>query len=85
MFTRWGVRVSLLDSYSSTLHGIFQSPQTEVKHLADFLEISCSNNLARDISAQCSFSIMKKDKDPLEDMAEWKNGEPGMYRKGNGE
>jgi hypothetical protein len=25
---------------------------------------------------------MKTDKDPLEDKAEWKNGEPGMYRKG---
>lgn len=26
---------------------------------------------------------MKKEKDPLENTADWKGGQPGMYRKGN--
>ena len=38
--------------------------------------------LIADIAEKCSFSTMKKEKDPMENKAEWKDGQPGMYRKG---
>ena len=38
--------------------------------------------LIADIADKCSFNNMKKEKDPMENMAEWKDGQPGMYRKG---
>ena len=39
-------------------------------------------DLIADIAEKCSFSTMKKEKDPMENKAEWKDGQPGMYRKG---
>lgn len=59
-----------------------QSTEEEIKRLAEFLGVGCNNKLSREICEMCSFSVMKQDKDPLEDASEWKHGEPGMYRKG---
>ena len=39
--------------------------------------------LIEDIVEKCDFSKMKKEKDPLENKEEWRDGQPGMYRKGN--
>ena len=38
--------------------------------------------LIADIAEKCSLSTMKKDKDTMENKAEWKDGQPDMYRKG---
>jgi hypothetical protein len=37
----------------------------------------------REIDDLCSFDKMKGDKNKHEDPTEWKNKQPGMYRKGN--
>ena len=34
------------------------------------------------IADNCEFSKMKKEKDPMENKAEWKDGQPGVFRKG---
>lgn len=60
-----------------------QSTEEEIKRLAEFLGVGCNSQLSQEICEMCSFSVMKQDKDPLEDASEWKQGEPGMYRKGN--
>lgn len=39
--------------------------------------------LIEEIAEKCEFSNMKKEKDPLEGPEGWKDGKPGMYRKGN--
>lgn len=61
---------------------LLQSTEEEIKRLAEFLGVGCNNKLSREICEMCSFSVMKQDKDPLEDASEWKHGEPGMYRRG---
>ncbi|KAL5016124.1 hypothetical protein ScPMuIL_005713 [Solemya velum] len=54
----------------------------EIKRLAKFLEIKDDMDLFEGISAECDFKKMKTDKDPLEIKEEWRDGLPGMYRKG---
>lgn len=54
----------------------------EIGRLATFLKMDGSTALYEDIASQCNFKKMKKDKDVLEDTAEWKDNKPGMYRKG---
>ncbi|XP_062588049.1 sulfotransferase 1B1-like [Saccostrea cucullata] len=71
-----------LPFHTLTYESLHQSPEHEIRNLAEFLAVSCSSDLSHDISAQCSFLVMKEEKDPLEDITEWKDGEPGMYRKG---
>ena len=39
--------------------------------------------LLESIVEKCDFSEMKKEKDALENKSEWRDGQPGMYRKGN--
>lgn len=65
-----------------TYENLHTSTEEEIKRLAEFLGVGCNNKLSREICEMCSFSVMKQDKDPLEDASEWKHGEPGMYRKG---
>jgi hypothetical protein len=50
--------------------------------LAKFLEVEVDENLVREIDDLCSFDKMKGDKNKHEDPTEWKNKQPGMYRKG---
>ncbi|XP_033748045.1 sulfotransferase family cytosolic 1B member 1-like [Pecten maximus] len=54
----------------------------EVSRLASFLKTEGTETLYKEIAKQCNFQKMKKEKDPLEDTAEWKDDKPGMYRKG---
>lgn len=65
-----------------TYENLHTSTEEEIKRLAEFLGVGCNNKLSREICEMCSFSVMKQDKDPLEDASEWKHGEPGMYRRG---
>lgn len=67
--------------YSCTVD-ILQDPIREVKRLCEFLEKDIELQVLRDIVHLCDFNKMKKDKDPLEDLDEWKDQQPGMYRKG---
>ena len=55
----------------------------EIEKLSNFLNIKVDRDLIEDIAKKCDFSNMKKEKDPMEDASEWKDGQPGMYRKGN--
>lgn len=54
----------------------------EIEKLSNFLNIKVDRDLIEDIAKKCDFSYMKKEKDPMEDASEWKDGQPGMYRKG---
>ena len=60
-----------------------QNPIEEVERLSKFLDVKADKDLIEDIAEKCSFSSMKKEKDPMEDKDQWKGGQPGMYRKGN--
>lgn len=48
----------------------------------DFLGLKSSAELMAEIAERCDFASMKRDKDVLENLSEWKDGQPGMYRKG---
>ncbi|KAL4224388.1 hypothetical protein ACF0H5_017840 [Mactra antiquata] len=54
----------------------------EITKLSKFLGLKTDDKLIEEIADKCEFSKMKKEKDPLEDAAGWKDGQPGMYRKG---
>ncbi|XP_053376085.1 sulfotransferase 1A2-like isoform X2 [Mercenaria mercenaria] len=54
----------------------------EITKISEFLGLKTDPTLIREIAEKCEFSNMKKEKDPLENSAEWKDGKPGMYRKG---
>ena len=45
--------------------------------------MKADQELIESIVEKCDFSKMKKEKDPLENKSEWRDGVPGMYRKGN--
>ena len=45
--------------------------------------MKADKELIASIVEKCDFSKMKKEKDPLENKSEWRDGVPGMYRKGN--
>ena len=62
---------------------ILQNPVEEIDKLSKFLDVKVDTELTEDIAEKCSFSSMKKEKDPMENKDEWKEGQPGMYRKGN--
>ena len=72
--------VSVLSEWTKLLY--FQNPEDEIEKLSKFLEVKVDKELIADIAEKCSFSRMKKEKDPMENKAEWKDGQPGMYRKG---
>ncbi|KAK3084922.1 hypothetical protein FSP39_021506 [Pinctada imbricata] len=59
-----------------------KNPEVQVKRIAEYLGKAASQELIKDIVDLCSFKKMKKEKDPLEDLNEWKDKQPGMYRKG---
>lgn len=54
----------------------------EITKLSEYLGLKTDKRLIEEIAEKCEFSNMKKEKDPLENMADWKDGKPGMYRKG---
>ncbi|WAR03194.1 ST1B1-like protein [Mya arenaria] len=57
-------------------------PVKEIEKLSGFLGLKTSKALAAEIAEKCDFQSMKREKDPLENTADWKGGQPGMYRKG---
>ena len=61
---------------------ILQDSVSEILRLAKFLEVEASEDLVKAIDDLCSFDKMKKEKNKHEDVNEWKDKEPGMYRKG---
>lgn len=67
-----------------TLHyeNMKQDSISEILRLAKFLEVEASEDLVKAIDDLCSFDKMKKEKNKHEDLNEWKDKEPGMYRKG---
>ncbi|XP_063429481.1 sulfotransferase 1B1-like [Mytilus trossulus] len=67
-----------------TLHyeSMKQNSLNEIKRIAKFLEIEATDDLVQKIDDLCSFEKMKKEKNKHEDVNEWKDKEPGMYRKG---
>ena len=52
---------------------------TEIKKLADFLEIKYDDKLIQDISGKCHIDVMKKEK--VQNTKNWKK-DTGMYRQG---
>ncbi|XP_048732222.2 sulfotransferase 1B1-like isoform X2 [Ostrea edulis] len=54
----------------------------EIKRLADFLKVDVSDEMVRKIDSLCHFDKMKKEKNVNEDPSEWRDNNPGMYRKG---
>ena len=50
--------------------------------MAKFLDVECDKEFLKKVEDMCSFEKMKKDKDKIENKDEWKDGQPGMYRKG---
>ncbi|XP_060567602.1 sulfotransferase 1C2-like isoform X2 [Ruditapes philippinarum] len=54
----------------------------EITKISEFLGLKSDPKLISEIAEKCDFSNMKKEKDPLENASEWKDGKPGMYRKG---
>lgn len=54
----------------------------EITKLSEFLGLKSDKKLVEEIAEKCEFGNMKKEKDPLENTADWKGGQPGMYRKG---
>lgn len=63
-------------------YSVFQDSVTEIQKISEFLELKSDQTLIEEIAEKCEFSNMKKEKDPLEDSSGWKDGKPGMYRKG---
>jgi len=59
-----------------------QDSVKEIKKVSDFLGLKRDDRLIEEIADKCEFSKMKKEKDSMENKAEWKDGQPGMYRKG---
>lgn len=59
-----------------------QNSIEEIRRVAKFLDIDASNDLIKDINDLCSFDKMKKEKNKHEIAADWKDNQPGMYRKG---
>ncbi|KAJ8308661.1 hypothetical protein KUTeg_013535 [Tegillarca granosa] len=53
-----------------------------VKRLAKFLEVDLDESVLKQIDEMCQFDKMKKEKNKNENPDEWKDKEPGMYRKG---
>ena len=51
--------------------------------MAKFLEVDCDKEFLQNVEDMCQFDKMKKEKAKIENMTIWKEGEPGMYRKGN--
>ena len=66
-----------------TMINSLQDSRSEINRIGKFLEVSTEDNLISGISALCSFNAMKNDKRSCEDVKEWKNNRPGMYRNGN--
>lgn len=59
-----------------------QNSLNEVKRLAKFLEVDLDESVLKQIDEMCQFDKMKKEKNKNENPDEWKDKEPGMYRKG---
>lgn len=54
----------------------------EITKLARFLGTEVSDELIQNIDSLCQFDAMKKEKNVTEDVTEWRDNNPGMYRKG---
>ncbi|XP_061172334.1 sulfotransferase 1B1-like [Saccostrea echinata] len=54
----------------------------EIKRLAGFLNVEASDELVTQINSLCQFDKMKNEKNSGEDLSEWRDNNPGMYRKG---
>jgi hypothetical protein len=68
----------------------FQDPTTEIIKLAEYLDVTCSSELAADIADKCSFQNLKSASDDVKDHGEIKRimtdlglELPKFYRKGN--
>lgn len=59
-----------------------EDSNTEITKLAGFLGTEVSDELIRNIDSLCQFDAMKKEKNVTEDVTEWRDNNPGMYRKG---
>ncbi|KAK6182404.1 hypothetical protein SNE40_010105 [Patella caerulea] len=59
-------------------------PVEEIKKIADFLDIVCSEKMCLDIAKATEFSKMKQQKESLENkhLSAYKSGKEIMYRKG---
>jgi hypothetical protein len=69
---------------------LFQDPITEILKLADYLDVSCSSEVAAEIADKCSFQNLKAASDNVKDHGEIKRimtdlglDLPKFYRKGN--
>lgn len=63
-----------------------QDPQAQIHKLAAFLGIGENLELYREIIDKCSFQKMKHAKSSCDDeveKADWREGKPMMYRKGD--
>lgn len=66
------------------LYNIFYFKDTikEMTRLSEFLGLNSDPKLMREISDACDFHTMKREKDSMENLEHWKDGVPGIYRKG---
>ncbi|OWF35184.1 sulfotransferase family cytosolic 1B member 1-like [Mizuhopecten yessoensis] len=58
------------------------NPLREIERIAAFLEVPCDVMFLERVAQLCNFNEMKRDKEPLEDAEDWRDGKPDMYRKG---
>ncbi|OWF35183.1 sulfotransferase 1 family member D1-like [Mizuhopecten yessoensis] len=69
--------------FMTTYEDMKQDPLRQVTRIAKFLEIDCDQAFLQEVTDLCQFDRMKKEKDALgEQVDAWKDGVPGMYRKG---
>jgi hypothetical protein len=61
---------------------VLQDSLREIKKLAEFMKVDASDEMLKTIDSLCQFDKMKKEKNVNEDPSEWRDNNPGMYRKG---
>ncbi|XP_069116809.1 sulfotransferase 1B1-like [Argopecten irradians] len=59
-----------------------QLPLQQIERIASFLEVQCDDTFLQQVALLCDFNKMKEDREPLEDIDDWRGGKSTMYRKG---
>ncbi|XP_069116803.1 sulfotransferase 1B1-like [Argopecten irradians] len=69
---------------ATTFEDMKEDALREVTRIAKFLEVDCDQAFLQEVTDLCHFDKMKKEKNALEEQVDgWKDGKPGMYRKGD--
>ncbi|XP_060074359.1 sulfotransferase 1B1-like [Ylistrum balloti] len=68
---------------ATTFEDMKEDALREVTRIAKFLEVDCDQAFLQEVTDLCHFDRMKKEKVNMEEIDSWKDGQPGMYRKGD--